>query len=398
MHHPQITLQKTLCLFFVIVAHATFPFTEHSGFWQLYADTQATGAEFVATIFSYTLVPSFIFASGFLLEKSFQTTPCIGDIAGKRIKRLIVPWFLVMLFWLVPLYSLFDIPAYNRPQGSSFWATLLAGLQGRFTDHLWFLLALFWASLFWIAARPMLDRLRIPDLSAGALKTGPAFWMEKVRARLRRYTPDWIQPEWFALHGEKPAFTVRDFAGLGLALVVAVTVHVGAKDMTWFCFREAAGPSIFLYCGMLACRHAEWLDTFLWENRAKTLPALALLFLVLLPVGKEHFLLAWFLRVLGALLTYHTCLLFARIGFPAKKGNGAYAYFEKNAFRFYLFHAPTVLLVFLGLNALDILSPWFCIIATTVLTLLITAGVVYGSHVLERTQLPKIVNGMRPEN
>ena len=398
MHHQQITLQKTLCLFFVIVFHALLPFTTHNPYWRLYADTQAIGGDIVASLLGFTLVPSFIFASGFLLEKSLQTAPRPADILGKRIKRLLVPWFLVMLLWLVPLYTLFDIPAYNRPEGASFWQTLLAGLQGRFTDHLWFLLVLFWASLFWLLCRPLAQRTPEPVIPGNFPKPDLTPWIEKGRAKLESLRPAWIKPEWLRLHWEMPNVTGPDLAGAGAALLCAIIIQVGGQKLTWYCFVESAGPILFLYCGVLAYRHHEWLDAFLWTNFAKIFPALALPFLVLLPFGHEHFLLSWALGILGALLTYQICLLLVRFGIPAKKASGVFAYFEKNIFRFFLFHSPVVLLIFMGLDATGILSPWLCILATIALTLLVTAGIVHCSHMIERTQFPKVSAGMRPGN
>ena len=398
MHHPQIALQKTLCLLLVIATHAILPFTTGNPFWKLYAGTQASGADMIAGIFAFSLVPSFIFASGFLLEQSVQNAACLGEIAGKRIKRLVWPWFLVMMFWLVPLYTLFDLPSYSRPEGASFWATLLAGIQGRFSDHLWFLLVLFWASLFWLVATPLLKLAPLDDVCAKMPKPDLRPWIEKGRALIMQQIPDWVKPEWFALKGEKPAIPLTDLVGLGLAFIVAVAIQVGGSNLTWFCFHETAGPVIFLYCGMLAYRHREWLDAFLRDNCNKVFPALALPFLILAPGGNAHFLFAWLLGVLGALLTYAACLMLANSCICIKKTAPMYAYFEKNAFRFYLFHMPIALIVFRGLNALDFLPPWICIVATFVLTLVVTAGVVRCSHLLEQNQLPKIVAGMQPKN
>ena len=398
MHYPQIALQKTLCLLFVIAAHAVLPFTVNSPFWKLYAATPACGADVVAGIFMFSLIPSFMFASGFLLEKAMQDTPCLGEVAGKRIKRLLWPWLLVMLFWLVPLYTIFDLPSYSRPEGASFWATLLAGLQGRFTDHLWFLLALLWASLFWLVAAPLLKRAPIPCCCCSMTKPDLRPWIEKTRAMVIKELPDWVKPEWFALKAEKILVPAADLAGIGLAFIVAVSIQVGGKDLTWFCFHEAAGPILYLYCGMLAYRHRDWLDALLWDNRLKLLPGLALPFLLLTPVGNTHFVLTWVLSILGALVTYTVCIVLVRTGFSIKKAVHYYAYFEKNSFRFYLFHMPVALLAFKGLNAMDFLSPWLTILATFVLTLAATAGIVHCSHALEQTQLPKIVAGMHPKN
>lgn len=398
MHHPQIALQKTVCLFFVILGHALLPFASPVPFWKIYAETQAAGADGIAMLLVFTVIPSFLFASGFLLEQSLQNAPSSSKVAEKRILRLFVPWVLLLFFWLVPLYTLLDIPAYNRPAGTPFWETLLAGLQGRFTEHLWFLLVLFWVSLFWIAARPILERAPKPACLTAMSKPDLSPWLTPLRAKLDALKPEWIRPEWFTLSWEAPKATFFDFAGLGLALVAAITLQLAGKNLTWYCLHASAGPLLFLYCGMLAYRHRDWLDAFLLDNGAKVFPLLAVPFLLLLPFGHAHFLLSWLLGILGALLTYQVCLLLVRIGFTVPTSGGVVAFFAGNAFRFYLFHLPTSLLVFMGLNKLDIFSPWLCVIATTILTLLVTAGIVQCSHLLEQTQLPKIAARMRPQN
>ena len=402
MHYPQVTRLKTLCLFFVIVLHALYPFASHTPFWSLYADTQAAGADIIIRFFGATLIPAFIFASGFLLEKTLQTqTLTFSDILGIKIKRLLAPWFFTMLFWLVPLYTLFDIPAYGRPAGSSLWEAYARGFPGLFTDHLWFLLALFWATLFWLICRPLADLLarhaparlpamlacRLPDLK-GLLPT-----QEKMR---NIALPEWISRN--IPHVAKPDLSMADLTGLGIALVAALIVQVGSQSLTWYCFNESAGPIIYLYCGMLAYRHRDWLDTLFRENAIKIFFPLAAAYVVLLPAYALFFPAAWLLGILGSLLAYQICLGTVGMNFPLKDSKGLYACFEKNAFRFYLFHMPTTLVLFKLLSAPDILAPWLCIPAVIILTLLITAVFVRCSHWLEETQLPKIAAGMRPNN
>ena len=398
MHHPQIALQKTLCLFLVMLTHASLPFTSHNPFWMVYADTQACGAGFLVKFFIFFLAPAVIFASGFLLEKTIQETPCVGEVIAKRITRLIWPWLLATLFWLVPLYTLFDIPAYNRPEGTSFWTTVLAGLQGRFVEHLWFLLVLFWASLFWIIVRPLPRYIEKSAILTKAPNFAMPTWFKEACAKANQWRPSWIKNEWFALKWEKASFTMTEILGMGVAFIVALTIQIAGKDLTWFCFQQSAGPILFLYCGILAYRHREWLDTFLVNNYKKTLPTLALIFLALQPTGNMHFLLTWTLGLLGALLMYQLCLLLILADFPQKRFATSYTYFEKNIFRFYLFHMPVSLLLSRKMIELGVFPPWLNIIFTFILTIILTIGLVYCSHHFEKTQLPKIFNGMRPKD
>jgi hypothetical protein len=66
----------------------------------------------------FILIPSFVLASGYLAalsaERKRRSFPAY--IAG-RAYRLLVTWFFLMVLWMVPLYTFFDIPAYNRPEG-----------------------------------------------------------------------------------------------------------------------------------------------------------------------------------------------------------------------------------------------------------------------------------------
>jgi hypothetical protein len=136
------------------------PFTEPGGFWKFYAERQSEVADFIKFWAELIIIPSFMLASGYLAalsaERRQRSTPAyIAD----RAKRLIVPWFLLIVFWMVPLYTLFDIPTYNRPEGFTLAQTYRVGLEGLFSEHLWFLLVLFWVSVFFAALQPLAGRL-----------------------------------------------------------------------------------------------------------------------------------------------------------------------------------------------------------------------------------------------
>jgi hypothetical protein len=118
MRANHIALLKTLSLFCVILLHAMLPFTTPGGFWTFYADRQSSLAEVCVFWMGFIVIPAFMLASGYLAALSEERRPrSVAEQIVNRAKRLLVPWFLLMVFWMAPLYTLFDIPAYNRPAG-----------------------------------------------------------------------------------------------------------------------------------------------------------------------------------------------------------------------------------------------------------------------------------------
>ena len=58
----------------------------------------------------------------------------------------------------MPLYTLFDISCWGREYGDSWLESYKSMALGVFSDHLWFLLMLYWVSLVFILMIPLLRK------------------------------------------------------------------------------------------------------------------------------------------------------------------------------------------------------------------------------------------------
>lgn len=140
-------MMRLAALFLVFLGHSVLFYVDNI-YWPLRASEQSGFAEWSAIFIFYFTIPSFVFISGFLMAKNYENKrQPLRKIIGNRFKRLIIPCFFVGALWLVPIYTLLDIPAYQRPAGTSLMGGYQNFLLGLFADHLWFLLALFWATL-----------------------------------------------------------------------------------------------------------------------------------------------------------------------------------------------------------------------------------------------------------
>lgn len=156
-----IDLVKMITMFLVILCHCLLFFSDNP-YWVVNADYESYGAKFLCNILNYSVVPVFVFSAGFLFQVSMQhKESSITDALIKRAKRLLLPYLLYGLLWLVPTYTLFDIPSYGRPEGSSLTDGYKSMLLGMFCDVAWFLLMLFWVSIIWIILKSLLKRNRL---------------------------------------------------------------------------------------------------------------------------------------------------------------------------------------------------------------------------------------------
>lgn len=158
--YDYVDLMKTIAMFLVMLFHILLCFS-HNPYWFVYADYENEAATFLCNILSCTVVPIFVFCSGFLFQTSLQrknikTTTAILN----RGKRLLIPYFLYTIIWLVPTYTIFDIPVKGRMQGASLFEGYRSMLLGQFSDVAWFLSMLFWVSLIWTLFRKFLAKER----------------------------------------------------------------------------------------------------------------------------------------------------------------------------------------------------------------------------------------------
>lgn len=155
-----IDLARTIAMFGVILVHILLCFLSNP-YWFVYADYENNVATYICNILNFTLVPVFVFCSGFLFQSSMQNKKIsISTAIFKRAEKLLLPFFIYGLLWLVPTYTLFDIPTNERQNGTSLIDGYKSMLIGRFCDLTWFLLMLFWVTLIWILLRCLLKKER----------------------------------------------------------------------------------------------------------------------------------------------------------------------------------------------------------------------------------------------
>ena len=94
---------------------------------------------YINPIFDALFVPGFMLCSGFLFAKGAKSGKrSYGKTLWERLTRLLIPYYVVGTVWLVPMYTIFDIPCYGRPEHAGFLEGFKAMLLGQFSDHLWF--------------------------------------------------------------------------------------------------------------------------------------------------------------------------------------------------------------------------------------------------------------------
>ncbi|MDR1921357.1 MAG: acyltransferase [Candidatus Adiutrix sp.] len=335
MRTNHITLLKTLCLMGVLFMHAAFPFTAPGRFWRLYAEQQSLVAESLIFWAGLVIIPSFMFASGYLAALSgLRHSRSVTGQIGNRAKRLLVPWFCLMVFWMVPLYTFFDLPAYNRPEGFTLSQTYMAALSGQFADHLWFLLVLFWVSSFWAVIQPTAKRF------------GP-------------------------------------LAAPALALAASLLIYRYGQGLTWCCFYETDGPLLWFAAGCLFFNCRQRAERAMALRPRLWFAANIALFAALSLYGPQTPVFRWATSTLGALAAFQICAHLARRHEKLRQLR-PYRYFEDNAFRFYLFHMPGGLLTFKMLDWGGLASPLPFIGLSFLANFCLTAGIVEVVNKLEK--------------
>ena len=178
--------QKTFAILLVIFYHCMLFYKNPSPFWPLNAGIASPGVITLTTFLGDCLVPSLVLCSGFLFLLSTRNHPrSRWEMLKNKVKRLIWPYFIYGALWLVPLYTFFDIPTFGRPLHTDFVSGFIAMCIGVFKDHLWFLLPLFWATLFFIIIRNLLDGKKL--IVAGALTVITAACVELFLLDIQYY-------------------------------------------------------------------------------------------------------------------------------------------------------------------------------------------------------------------
>ena len=149
---------KTTAMFMVIVAHCALFFSGNE-FWLIRADQESEILRWISNFVVLAVIPIFTFATGFLLKLSLQKNKDgIVGLIKKKAVRLLIPYFIYGTLWLVPTYTLFNIPNFGRDKGASLIDGYKAMALGKFSDVAWYLLMMFWVTVIWILLNRLLKK------------------------------------------------------------------------------------------------------------------------------------------------------------------------------------------------------------------------------------------------
>lgn len=161
--YDYIDLMKMIGMFLVIAAHCTLFFSGNQ-FWLIRAEQENAVLRWLSGFFVAASVPIFVFSAGFLMPISLlklNSNISILNLIEKKAVRLLVPYYIYGALWLVPTYTLFDIPSYGRAESASLLNGYIEMALGRFSDVAWFLMMLFWVTLIWLLLYRLLMRDRL---------------------------------------------------------------------------------------------------------------------------------------------------------------------------------------------------------------------------------------------
>lgn len=153
-----ITDAKTAAVVLVVLLHCMLFFATED-YYSERASYSSGVVEYLSNILNSCLVSSLVCCSGFLFAHSVLTRgKKAGELIKSRSSRLLLRYYLYGALWLVPLYTLFDISCWGREYGASWLESYKNMALGVFSDHLWFLLMLYWVSLVFILMIPLLRK------------------------------------------------------------------------------------------------------------------------------------------------------------------------------------------------------------------------------------------------
>ncbi len=171
-----ITDAKTAAVILVVLLHSMLFFATED-YYSERASYSSGIVEYLCNILNSTLVSSLVCCSGFLFAHSVLTKgKTAGALVKSRTTRLLLRYYLYGAIWLVPLYTLFDISCWGREYGASLLESYKSMALGVFSDHLWFLLMLYWVSLVFILMIPLLRKDHI--VIVGLISLGLAVIIE----------------------------------------------------------------------------------------------------------------------------------------------------------------------------------------------------------------------------
>lgn len=139
---------RAFAIITVVIGHSIILY---SADWQIYQTTQSSSLlkyiNYAKTVINIYQMPLFFSISGYLF--ALQKEQPFSHFLRKKLKRLIIPFFVIGLCYMIPVKLLVGYPPY---EGKKLTDVVISFLNGSDTGHLWFLPTLFLIFLivFWL--------------------------------------------------------------------------------------------------------------------------------------------------------------------------------------------------------------------------------------------------------
>lgn len=158
---------RILATIFVVIGHAAYikittiyggiDYTLPINLSHTYNGFLLSSFRFLASwVYSFHM-PLFFFLSGAVLR--LKTLEQLFSFIKSKIRRLIIPYLLVALFFMFPVKYLGNF--YTTNELFRAIISFFTGFGGADDGHLWFLVALFWCLIIFVCITKIMDKLRL---------------------------------------------------------------------------------------------------------------------------------------------------------------------------------------------------------------------------------------------
>ena len=129
---------RAIAIISVVIGHSIILY---SNSWNLYNSLQSSAFfNYLMLFIGAYQMPLFFSLSGYLFAKTRGKSMDFLKYISKKFRRLIIPFIVIALFWMIPIKMLLHYPYYD---GMSYPTILIRFLKGYHLGHLWYLPTLF---------------------------------------------------------------------------------------------------------------------------------------------------------------------------------------------------------------------------------------------------------------
>ena len=139
MKNQKIINLRALAILIVVLGHSIILYSSD---WSLYTSSRTSlFFDYLKKVINVIQMPLFFSISGFLLYYSLKHKKEFWNFFKDKFKRLIIPFIIFTIFWMVPIRLLINYPGYINK--SMYEILIKNSILGIDNGHLWFLPVLF---------------------------------------------------------------------------------------------------------------------------------------------------------------------------------------------------------------------------------------------------------------